>query len=190
MRLRIILDPIWPMARTVHETCCREFECPASGINCRLVCDSETSGPTNWGGIIEQHPTSTRQVHCSKRKHRLDGLRSRTQGTGAVGKRWPFRRETNDGTGRTHQAGAHGFPHYAGGSAFGLSATDVYGQASAVKALFDHHIGARKPRDESHSVIWEALSACRALRRSRSRSMPGGVPLASLRRRCASSFKR
>jgi len=35
-----------------------------------------------------------------------------------------------------------------------------------------------------------AASACRARRRSCSRAMPGGVPLASLRRRCAWSAKR
>ena len=52
------------------------------------------------------------------------------------------------------------------------------------------HFGARRPGDVSHCSMWAAVSACRALRRSRSRSMPGGVPFASFRRRCAWSVKR
>ena len=50
--------------------------------------------------------------------------------------------------------------------------------------------GARRPGDVSHCSMWTAVSACRALRSSRSRSMPGGVPRASFRRRCAWSVKR
>jgi len=38
--------------------------------------------------------------------------------------------------------------------------------------------------------MWAAVSACRARRISRSRSIPGWVPLASFRRRCASSIRR
>jgi hypothetical protein len=50
--------------------------------------------------------------------------------------------------------------------------------------------GARRPGDVSHCSMWTAVSACRALRSSRSRSMPGGVPRASFRRRCAWSVRR
>jgi len=52
------------------------------------------------------------------------------------------------------------------------------------------HFGARRPGDVSHCSIWAAVSACRALRSSRSRSMPGGVPRASFRRRSAWSVRR
>jgi ATP-dependent DNA ligase len=38
------------------------------------------------------------------------------------------------------------------------------------------YFGACNPGDESHSRIWAAVSACRALRISMSRSIPGGVP--------------
>jgi hypothetical protein len=41
----------------------------------------------------------------------------------------------------------------------------------------------------SHSVICEAVSACRALRRLL-RSIPGRVPHASIRSRCASTDNR
>jgi hypothetical protein len=47
--------------------------------------------------------------------------------------------------------------------------------------------GGRSPGDVSHSFIWEAISACRALRIISSRTAPGGSNLASARRRFASS---
>ena len=55
---------------------------------------------------------------------------------------------------------------------------------------FRGHFGVSKPGDDSHSVVREAVSARRALRISRSCRTPGWVPIASLRKRCASSFRR
>jgi len=51
-------------------------------------------------------------------------------------------------------------------------------------------LGDCNPLDDSHWLMWEAVSAWRARRKSLSRSMPGGVPRASLRRRPASSSNR
>lgn len=53
-----------------------------------------------------------------------------------------------------------------------------------------HHVGARRPGDRSHSLMCEPVSACRALRINRSRSIPGGSDLASSRRRKASYARR
>jgi hypothetical protein len=52
------------------------------------------------------------------------------------------------------------------------------------------YLGACRPGEESHSLMCAAVSACRASRMSRSRSIPGGVPRASFRRRSACSAKR
>ena len=53
-----------------------------------------------------------------------------------------------------------------------------------------YHFGDCSQDGESRSLKWEAnISACRALRRSASRSTPGGVPRASFRRRGASFRK-
>jgi hypothetical protein len=62
--------------------------------------------------------------------------------------------------------------------------------AYSVSAVIGHHRGARKLGDISHSLMRAAVSACRARRISRSRSIPGWVPFASFRRRCASSIRR
>ena len=52
------------------------------------------------------------------------------------------------------------------------------------------HFGGRRSREFSHPFTCEALSACRARRMRRSRSMPGGVPWASLRSLAAFSASR
>jgi hypothetical protein len=59
-----------------------------------------------------------------------------------------------------------------------------------VGAILRHHRGACRPEDVSHLSMCAAVSACRAWRMSFSRSTPGGVPLASLRRRFACSSRR
>jgi hypothetical protein len=51
--------------------------------------------------------------------------------------------------------------------------------------VLTHHVGVRKPGDRSQSLKCEPVSARRALRIRRWRSMPGGVPRASLRSRSA-----
>jgi hypothetical protein len=50
--------------------------------------------------------------------------------------------------------------------------------------------GGRSPGDCSHSLMWDPVSACRALRIISSRLAPGGCNLASARRRFASSASR
>jgi hypothetical protein len=62
--------------------------------------------------------------------------------------------------------------------------------AYSVSAVVRHYRGACKPGDVSHCCMCAAVSACRARRMSLSRSIPGGVPLASLRRRFACSSRR
>jgi hypothetical protein len=48
------------------------------------------------------------------------------------------------------------------------------------------HSGGRSPGDLSHSVMWEPVLACRALRIISSLTAPGGSSLASSRRCFAS----
>jgi hypothetical protein len=62
--------------------------------------------------------------------------------------------------------------------------------AYGVSAVVRHYRGACRPGDVSHCCMCAAVSACRAWRMSFSRSTPGGVPLASLRRRFACSSRR
>ena len=62
--------------------------------------------------------------------------------------------------------------------------------AYTVSAVIRHHRAARRPGDVSHSLKRAAVAACRARRISRSRSIPGWVPFASFRRRCASWIRR
>lgn len=57
--------------------------------------------------------------------------------------------------------------------------------ASHMGLVAVYYVGARKPGDRSHSLKCEPASARRALRIRRWRSMPGGVPRASLRSRSA-----
>jgi len=52
------------------------------------------------------------------------------------------------------------------------------------------YLGSCRLGDVSHSLMWEAVSAWRALRMSWSRLKPGGVPRASFRSRFASSARR
>jgi hypothetical protein len=62
-------------------------------------------------------------------------------------------------------------------------------QAYEVGAV-SNHFGGASPGELSHSLICEPVSACRAFRSARSRSIPGGSDLASSRRRCACSARR
>jgi hypothetical protein len=73
----------------------------------------------------------------------------------------------------------------------GAKPTDLY-LLSTIRAVDEDiaYFGGCNPGERSHSLIWQPVSACRALRISRSRSTPCGVPLASWRNRIASSAKR
>ena len=64
------------------------------------------------------------------------------------------------------------------------------GPANIATSVSIFQRGGWRPTEESHSCICEAVSACRARRIILSRSMPGGVPLASCRRRSASWARR
>jgi hypothetical protein len=83
-------------------------------------------------------------------------------------------------------------PHRSISIAIGSECTEAGGVAVFVEdvgAVFAH-FGDANPREASHSVICEAVSACRALRIRSLRSIPGGVPCASLRRLFACSCRR
>jgi hypothetical protein len=69
---------------------------------------------------------------------------------------------------------------------------EVSVSANRIDAVLGHHgcAGGRKPGEASHSLMWDAVSACRAFLRSMSRSMPAGSALAFARNRTASVAKR
>ncbi len=59
-----------------------------------------------------------------------------------------------------------------------------------MSAVARDQVGLCSSGDESHSLMCEPVSACRALRRRDSRAAPGGSDLACARRRFASSARR